>query len=760
MFKLNIANKILIYFLLVSLLPMVVTTYIIVSSANNQLLNAASSQQQAIAKDLADRVGNYISSKINNLVYLAQLYSSGNLTPAGIGQNMAVLLNSDTNMQRIAIVNSSGNDQVVFDRNGQVFTLQNESQTDAFKAVNFLSGKAYVSSVSYNHTHQPIITIAVPVLVSNYAQHLTDLGKANFGSYNTPSDIRGAVIANFNMSTLWQSVLSTKIGNGGYAYVVDGLGNLVAYHNIQFLTAHPKLSNVQAVRNFINDDLKTSETISETNQKVISTPRVINDSGWAVIVEEPVNSIYSDVNSFVKLATYIGLSAIVLAIGLSVFFRYQLIVPIRRLTQGAKKFGRGDFEDNITLKNKDELYELAQTFNAMGASIKKLVNDLKLNNLILSAEQTKLSNIISSVSDGVIAVNEQGRILSANPPAAKLINQRTDHLAGVLMSDIYKWQQENKPFQPKLDTPGLQQYNDITLDTGTGIAYLNLVVSVIKHKDNEVAAIITIHDMTQSRELDFMKLDFVAIAAHELRTPLTVVRGYLDMLSPEAIDKMTLAGLENLQKAMESTDQLRDLINKLLNIARIERGEMELFIEKVNIEKIIKENVRQHQSTAADKEQRLVIKSDTEHPVYVPADPSSLTEVLNNLIGNAIKYTPKGGEITVRLLVNNQVVRIEVTDNGPGIPEELRSRLFTKFYRAERSLIAGTHGTGLGLFISKTIIELQNGTIGLEPDKHNGSTFYFTLPLYNADKYDNLINRGKQIGGIHGWFKERHVSRG
>lgn len=759
MLKLNIANKILLYFLLVSLLPMIVTTYIVVSSANSQLLNAASLQQQAVANDLADRVNNYLSTKINNLVYLAQLYSSHNLTTSDIDQNIAVLLNRDPNMQSISLVNSAGQDQVVFDRNGQVFNLQNESQTDAFKAVNFLSGKNYVSSVSYNSLHQPIITIAAPVLASNYAEHLNNLNKANFGAYNGPNDIEGAVIADYNMSTLWQSVLSTKIGQGGYAYVVDGLGNLVAYHNNQFLASHPKLSNVQAVKNFINDNLKTTETISETGQKVISTPRVIGDSGWAVIVEQSVSGIYSDVNSFIKQATYIGLIAIALAIFLSIFFRYQLIIPIRKLIQGAKKFGQGDFNDSINLKNKDELYELAQTFNAMGASIKKLIGDLKINNLSLMAEQAKLNNIISSVSDGVIAVDNKGRILSANPPAAKLVNKHPQQLIGSLMVDVFKWQQDDKDFQPDLKKPGSCQYNDIVLYTGKDLAYLNIVVSVINHKDNDIAAIITIHDLTQSRELDFMKLDFVAIAAHELRTPLTVARGYLDMINPEAVKKMTLTGLENLQKAMESTDQLKDLINKLLNIARIERGEMEIFIEKVNLAKLVQENVNQHQSIAADKEQRLIFVSDTDRTVYVPADPSSMTEVLNNLIGNAIKYTDKGGQVKVHLSANDKEARVEVSDNGPGIPEELRPRLFSKFYRAERSLISGTRGTGLGLYISKTIIELQNGTIGLTPDNGHGSTFYFTLPIYNSDKYDNLINKGKQIGGIHGWFKKHHVSR-
>jgi signal transduction histidine kinase len=306
----------------------------------------------------------------------------------------------------------------------------------------------------------------------------------------------------------------------------------------------------------------------------------------------------------------------------------------------------------------------------------------------------------------------------------------------------------------------VSQYNDLELPRVDGISYLSLVVSVISHEDNDIAAIITINDQTQSRELDFMKLDFVAIAAHELRTPLTVVRGYLDLINPEAIKKLTLSGLENFQKAIEGTDQLRDLINKLLNIARIERGEMEIFIEKLNLSTLVKENVRQHNSTAVLKEQTLTFDPENiDKSIYIPGDPASITEVLNNLIGNAIKYTGRGGKISVKMTTQGDQVKVEVIDNGPGVPEELRGRLFTKFYRAERSLIAGTRGTGLGLFISKTIIELQHGTIGIEPDIGHGSAFYFTLPIYEADKYDKLVTKEKPLGGINGWFKKRHAGR-
>ncbi len=759
MIKLSISSKILIYFLVVALLPLTAASLILVASAHTQLLQAASAKQQAIANGLVDRVNNYLADKINGLVYQSQAYSAGNLSPTEINQNLAVLFHQDPDLQRVALLSADGGEQVVFDKQGQVHNLGNEASTDAFKAVTFLSGKNYVGSVSYNKQHSPQITIAVPILKSDFARDLNDLSKANFGTYNSPGDFQGAIVADYNISDLWQSVLSTKIGSGGYAYVVDGFGNLVAYPNSRFLATHQELSNVQAVKEFIDGSTATRKTTSEIGQAVISTPRITSYSSWAVIVEEPVSSIYAGINAYIKLATTIGVSAIVLSILMSIFFRKQLTGPLKKLTLGAKRLGAGDFDQTIKLKSKDELQELANTFNKMGLDIKKLVNDLRANNVNLTIEQTKLNNIISSVSDGVIALDSKGQIVSINPPAARLVDAKPTELRGKPMADLFRWEQNGNKFKPELKKPGLYHYSDLLLINSGKIYYLDLMVSVIDSLASDVAAIITIHDLTQSRELDFMKLDFVAIAAHELRTPLTVVKGYLDMINNNVIKSLTIFDIENLQKAILGTNQLRDLINKLLNIARIERGEIELFIEKLDLTRTVHDNVNQHKATAAQKNQKIFYKTNADKPVFVPADASSINEVMNNLIGNALKFSAAGSVVHVNLLADNDMVKVEVADNGPGVPPEFRARLFTKFYRAERSLISGNRGTGLGLYISKTIIELQHGTIGIEPDSIKGSTFYFTLPVYKPEEHDKLLNKEKQTGEIRGWFKKRSGSR-
>lgn len=757
--RLRISAKILVYFLGIALVPMLVVSFVLTLRANDQLLANASEKQQAVATDLARRIDNNLASNMNMLVFIARQYSSGKYSGADIDQSLSTLLAQNVALKKVAIMETqtdsknsitSGTMRNYLKQDKDVVINDDPLEVGA-EVFNFIANKPYIISVGRDSENNSEIGIGIPIL-RKYEPATNDLFASQSGNAD---NIIGAIVGYYSVDELWQSVLSTELTKGGYVYVVGNEGFLVAHPDKKFLASHRQLSDTEAVKQFYRNDYSTRQTVSESGLDVISTPQKTL-TNWAVVVQEPVSSVYASINSYIQMAATIGISVLILSIIIGIFFSRQLIRPLRELTLGAKRMEHGDFDQPINLKSNDELQELADTFNGMANGIKKLIGDLKMNNMRLKFEQIKLNNIISSVSDGVIAVNSQGNIISINPPAAVLIDQNPIHAEGKPLSELFTFEHDGEPFTPDITNGGIYRYVDLSLNQGSTTAYLDMMVAVLDHQDSDVAAIITLHDQTASRELSFMKLDFVAIAAHELRTPLTVVRGYLDMLSTgTAATELSIFNLENLAKATEGADQLRALINKLLNIARIERGDMEIFIEKLNLSKLVHENVDHHMSMAAAKEQKITYKASTDSAVYVPADSASIVEVVNNLIGNAIKYTGKGGKVKVNLIVEKSKghVRVEVIDTGPGIPEELRDRLFTKFYRAERSLISGTRGTGLGLFISRTIIELQNGTIGIEPDNGDGSTFYFTLPLYDPDRDDEQIAK-KSSGGIRGWFKK------
>lgn len=486
---------------------------------------------------------------------------------------------------------------------------------------------------------------------------------------------------------------------------------------------------------------------------VLSTARATK-AGWGVITEEPVENVYGTFYEYMQIAAVAVAAALAIAATAALALARRTASPIKKIVAGARSLAAGTLTKRIALKTNDELQEISDILSDIGSNMAHLVNDLESSNRNLMLEQSELHSIINNVNDGVIAVDARGEIVSINASALRLMPAVSYDVRGKLISEIFPWTRDGTPLQLDFVTPGVRTYDNIVLAKSESVSYLDLNVEVVDRDKNNVAAIITIHDQTASRELSFMKLDFVAIATHELRTPLTVIMGYLDILNREADKELSPENAENLKRAITGAQQLRELINKLLNIARIERGDMEIFLDKLNVTQLVQQNVKEHQQIAAQKNQTLVYTANTDADAYAPADTTSIAEVLNNLIGNALKYTPKGGQIRVHVTVSASNIRVEVTDNGPGIPEELRANLFSKFYRAERSMIAGTRGTGLGLFISKTIVELQNGTIGVTANSGDGSTFYFTLPIYQAERDDALVEKNISRGK-HGWFKKR-----
>jgi signal transduction histidine kinase len=225
-----------------------------------------------------------------------------------------------------------------------------------------------------------------------------------------------------------------------------------------------------------------------------------------------------------------------------------------------------------------------------------------------------------------------------------------------------------------------------------------------------------------------MKLDFVAMAAHELRTPLTAVRGYLSLLME---DKQTTLGEKQkkfLDRSFYNAQILANLVENILNVSRIERGTLDLHYEVVNWPEYVQKFYEDSQGRAKDKELSLEFEAPEDASILVNIDKLSMYEVIGNLVSNSLNYTPTGGKIKIVITATDQTVTTSVIDTGEGIAPESQNMLFTKFYRAHEGLEMSAKGTGLGLFIAKSIVEMHKGQIGVTSEVGKGSTFHFTLP--------------------------------
>ena len=384
----------------------------------------------------------------------------------------------------------------------------------------------------------------------------------------------------------------------------------------------------------------------------------------------------------------------------------------------------------------------------------------------ITAERNKLTTTMESIVDGVLALDFDTKVIMINSAALKMLGLKGEHVLEKKLDDVISMSEGNERLRAadllpkavlKEDTI-LVQKNDLSISTLLGReVFVNLTSSAIK-EGNEVGlgAIITLNDVSKEKELEEMKIDFVSMAAHELRTPLTAIRGYLSVLQEETQKSMTKEQKSFLDKAFISSSQLASLVENLLSVSKIEKGAMKLELEETDWKEVLEENSNNFIPLAKEKNIKLILSNLDDLPkVFV--DKFRVGEVISNLIANAINYTKTGGSVTVSAEANEKEVTTRVKDTGQGIPEIAIPKLFTKFFRVSGVLEQGSKGTGLGLYISKAIVDMHKGRIWVESKIGIGSTFSFTVPLASIENRSALqsVTNDSTTIGVGGSKKSR-----
>ena len=422
----------------------------------------------------------------------------------------------------------------------------------------------------------------------------------------------------------------------------------------------------------------------------------------------------------------------------------RVIIPLKE-----RKFIRGFEIDFITKDGKKiptsfsgtSLVEKGHLLGIIGLArdireTKKLINSL-------IAERNKLSVALGEIVDGVFAVDREGRIILFNPALERMLQIGEDEVLGKNANEvIFANEREKRILISDLLAKGsahedkvISVKNNVRMLKRDGSPiYVDLTSSTIAESEEiNLGAIITAHDVSKEHDLEEMKIDFVSMAAHELRTPLTAIRGYLSVLREELQGKIDEEKVSFLDKAFISSSQLASLIENLLSVSRIERGRMKIEKNPVIWEELVSEIVMTYNDQARQKGISLTFIKYKEKIPKVLVDRFRMGEVLSNLIGNAINYTNPGGKVTVSTELRGDGVVTHVEDTGQGVPESAIPKLFTKFFRVSGVLEQGSKGTGLGLYISKAIVEMHNGRIWAKSVLGEGSTFSFSLPLGKSD---------------------------
>lgn len=390
--------------------------------------------------------------------------------------------------------------------------------------------------------------------------------------------------------------------------------------------------------------------------------------------------------------------------------------PILRIVRTAKRISEGDLDRTFQEHRKDEVGTLARILN-------QLTDRLKLQISQISRERAKLEHIFTNLDIGIIAIDDEKSIVHVNPEIHQILGIESDDITCGEIRTILDSNRLSEAINDTLNT-GNKKTDELVYSTFCGKKYLRFIVTPFYlAEQNKSGALIQLQDITELKTLEAIRRDFVANASHELKTPLTAIIGYAETLLEGAIESPN-ARLKFIRKIREQGQRLEFLVSDLLKLSELER-EQPLVMHKISLNIIIEEMLEEF--TEKSKQKNITITTEIPVNSLVMADAEGIRTVFNNLIDNAIKYTPENGTIKICAKLVNDKLRVEIIDTGIGIDSKYHDRIFQRFYRVDKARSRAVGGTGLGLAIVKHIIEGHGGTIHLKSKPGEGSTFWFEL---------------------------------
>jgi two-component system phosphate regulon sensor histidine kinase PhoR len=414
----------------------------------------------------------------------------------------------------------------------------------------------------------------------------------------------------------------------------------------------------------------------------------------------------------------LGVLALAGVVALSVSLARGLNRPLMDLVEATARVGSGDGAPRVPLADPHEVAALGRTFNTMSARLASRIAELE-------EDRHQLRAILSGMVEGVVALDAEQRVLFVNERATQLLELASPSPVGRRLWEVVRQRALLDAVRKALEGPEPTR-EEITW---AGTAGRSLTVHAARLAGPlPRGAVLVLHDTTELRRLERLRRDFVANVSHELKTPLSVIKACVETLMDGAVEDAGARGLF-LQRIAEQGDRLNLLILDLLSLARIESG-VELFdFQAVPVAEVVYACLERHQTRAEARKQTLTAGSNTDEGVAAWADEEALDQILDNLVDNALKYTPEGGQVHVNWGVVDGEVCIEVADTGIGIPGSDLARIFERFYRVDKARSRELGGTGLGLSIVKHLAQAMRGSVRATSTPGEGSTFYVSLPV-------------------------------
>ncbi len=478
-----------------------------------------------------------------------------------------------------------------------------------------------------------------------------------------------------------------------------------------------------------------------------------NFSNWILFISRPTSSAYAGVVKLSRYIFYVTIASSGIVVIIACWAAQRIARPILEVAAAADSIGQGEFDSQIRVQSDDEVGVLAEKFNEMRHNLKIAVEKLR-------QEEKKLTAIVENLGEGLVVVELDGQVLYVNPVAERLLDiGRTAGYQNFIDVDTeigtITWRKRligaadvtahtktvdlkilsSAPHRIERHQAMIAEMEVNRNHSDTEKRVLRIIASHFSDEANNVAGTVYVFDdITHQHEIEQMKSEFVSLVSHELRTPLTSIIGFISLILDGKTGRINQKQYESLTRAHRQSKRLADLINDLLDISRIEAGRIEMKREQVQVDRIARRRIEELRPQADEKAIALLLDAKPGLPVLI-SDADRIGQVFINLIGNAIKFTPYGGKVTVRISTSPRNVspaegiHVEIIDTGPGIPPEDREKVFDKFQQLRNDRTQQQGGTGLGLSIASRIVEAHRGRLWVDTgDNGQGCNFQFFIP--------------------------------
>lgn len=507
--------------------------------------------------------------------------------------------------------------------------------------------------------------------------------------------------------------------------IIASVGNRDDSSDIGKKVTDYQLTNVLVIGEATEPKFKREE--GSNDRVYVGTRPITDETGEEVlgllhyeIYGDEISTQMQEISSIFAKGTVL---AIVVTALLGILVARTITKPLTEMKRQAQIMATGDFSQKVNVRGNDEIGELGHAFNDMN-------DKLKLAQATTEGERRKLSSVLSNMSDGVIATDRLGAIILMNAPASKLIGQRFEDIQGQSLIDVLDLSDQIEEMDE------VEETNSMIIDLSNDDDHLLLKAnfSVVEDENNEMDGFITvISDVTEQQRVEQERREFVSNVSHELRTPLTTMRSYIEALNDGAWQDPEIAP-RFLDVTQNETDRMIRLVNDLLQLTKMDHKETTLMKERVEFVSFYESIIERFEMNKDDKVN--FVRSLTKKKMHVWIDKDKITQVLDNVISNAIKYSPEGGRITFEASSTRKQLRVSITDEGIGMPPDTVDKIFDRFYRVDKSRAREMGGTGLGLAIAREIIDAHHGKIWAESREGKGTTVYFTLPLMSQKRRD------------------------